>query len=165
VAENLIFSDKEAAFLKELVKQKVQFMIIGLSAAALQGAPVVTQNVDIWFKDLSDPGIKKALKKVGAAFVPPIGLNPPMFAGKSVQLFDIVTVMHGLDSFDEEIENTIELSIGKFSLKAIKLSRIIKSKEAVGREKDRLVLPVLRDALATIEEISKRRKKSHPLKS
>jgi hypothetical protein len=165
VAENLIFSDKEAAFLKELVKQKVQFMIVGLSAAALQGAPVVTQDVDLWFKDLSDPGIKKALKKVGGAFVPPIGLNPPMFAGKSVQLFDIVTVMHGLDSFDEEIENTIELSIGKFSLKAINLSRIIKSKEAVGREKDRLALPVLRDALATIEEISKQRKKSHPLKS
>ena len=70
-----------------------------------------------------------------------------------------------IGEIDEEIENTFELSIGKFSLKAIKLSRIIKSKEAVGREKDRLVLPVLRDALATIEKISKRRKKSHPLKS
>lgn len=160
MAENLIFSDKEAAFLRELVKQKVQFMIVGLSAAALQGAPVVTQDVDLWFKDLSDPGIKKALKKVGGAFVPPIGLNPPMFAGKSVQLFDIVTVMHGLDSFDDEIENTIELPIGQFSLKAIKLSRIIKSKEAVGREKNRLALPVLRDALATIEEMSKRREKN-----
>lgn len=155
MAENLIFSDKEAAFLRELVKQKVRFMIVGLSAAALQGAPVVTQDVGLWFKDLSDPGIKKALKKVGGAFVPPIGLNPPMFAGKSVQLFDIVTAMHGLDSFDYEMENTIELPIGQFSLKVIKLSRIIKSKEALGREKDRLVLPVLRDALATIEEMSK----------
>jgi hypothetical protein len=63
VDKNLIFGDKEATFLRELIRQKVDFMIVGLSAAALQGAPVVTQDVDLWFKDLSDPGIKKALKK------------------------------------------------------------------------------------------------------
>jgi hypothetical protein len=71
VAKKLIFSAEEGAFLKELVKNEVRFMIVGLSAAALQGAPVVTQDIDLWFRDLSDPGIKKALKKVGGAFVPP----------------------------------------------------------------------------------------------
>ena len=61
--KNLIFDDKEATFLKELIRQKVDFMIVGLSAAALQGAPVVTQDVGLWFKDLNDPGIKKLSKK------------------------------------------------------------------------------------------------------
>jgi len=126
-------------------------MIVGLSAAALQGAPVVTQDVDLWFRDLSDPGIKKSLKKVGGAFVPPIGLNPPMFAGNGIQLFDIVTAMHGLDSFDKEWGNTLELPLGQLTVRVLKLARIIKSKENLGREKDRLVLPVLRDAMATIE--------------
>jgi hypothetical protein len=28
--------------------------------AALQGAPVVTQDVDLWFEDLGDPGIREA---------------------------------------------------------------------------------------------------------
>jgi len=155
VAKNLIFSDRETDFLRELVKQRVLFMIVGLSAAALQGAPVVTQDIDLWFKDLSDPGIKKALKKVGGALVPSIGLNPPMFAGKSVQLFDIEISMHGLDSFETETTHTIELFLGNFSVKVLKLARIIKSKEAIGREKDRLALPVLRDALATIEALEK----------
>ena len=40
--KDLIFDDREAEFLRELVRQKVDFMIVGLSAAALQGAPVVT---------------------------------------------------------------------------------------------------------------------------
>jgi len=151
VAKKLIFSAKETAFLKELVKNEVCFMIVGLSAAALQGAPVVTQDVDLWFRDLSDPGIKKSLKKVGGAFVPPIGLNPPMFAGNGIQLFDIVTAMHGLDSFDKEWGNTLELPLGQLTVRVLKLARIIKSKENLGREKDRLVLPVLRDAMATIE--------------
>ena len=157
MAENTIFSDKEAIFLRELVKLEVQFMIVGLSAAALQGAPVVTQDVDLWFKDLSDPGIKKALKKVGGTLVPPIGLNPPMFAGKCVQLFDIVTFMHGLDSFEKEMANTVDLPLGNFTVKVLKLARIIKSKEAVGREKDMLVLPVLRDVLATLNIVQKKK--------
>lgn len=151
MAKKLIFSAEEGAFLKELVKNEVRFMIVGLSAAALQGAPVVTQDIDLWFRDLSDPGIKKALKKVGGAFIPPIGLNPPMFAGKNIQLFDIVTTLHGLGSFDKEWDNTLELPLGQLTVRALKLARIIKSKETLGREKDRLVLPVLRDAMATIE--------------
>lgn len=160
MVENSIFSDREAEFLRELVKQGVLFMIVGLSAATLQGAPVVTQDIDLWFKDLSDPGIKKALKKVGGAFVPSIGLNPPMFAGKNVQLFDIVTSMHGLDSFETETTHTIELFLGNFSVKVLKLARIIKSKEAIGREKDRLALPVLRDALATIKALEKNKERN-----
>ncbi|MBI4324951.1 MAG: hypothetical protein HY674_06770 [Chloroflexi bacterium] len=47
----------ELRFLRALLRRKVRFMVVGLSAAALQGAPVVTQDVDLWFKDLSDPRI------------------------------------------------------------------------------------------------------------
>ena len=147
-----IFSDKEIKFLKELVKHKVRFMIVGLSAAALQGAPVVTQDIDLWFKDLSDTEIKKSLKKVNATLVPSVGLNPPMFAGKHVELFDIVLNMHGLDKFEEEVKNTIKIPLDNVYVRVLKLERIIKSKQALGREKDKIVLPVLKDALLTIEK-------------
>jgi len=90
VAKNLIFTDEEAEFLRELVRQKVAFTIVGLSAAALQEAPVVTQDVDLWFWDLDDPGIEKALKKVKGSYVASIGTHPPMFAGNAVKLFEIV---------------------------------------------------------------------------
>ena len=64
MADPLIFGDDEIEFLKALVREKVDFMIVGLSAAALQGAPVVTQDIDLWFRQLPDPGIERALKKV-----------------------------------------------------------------------------------------------------
>ena len=41
-------TERELRFLRELVRHNVRFLIVGLSAAALQGAPVVTQDVDLW---------------------------------------------------------------------------------------------------------------------
>ena len=159
MADKSIFTDNEIKFLKELVKHKVSFMIVGLSAAALQGAPVVTQDIDLWFEDLSDTGIQKSLKKVNGSLVPCVGLNPPLFAGKHVELFDIVLTMHGLKKFEEEKKNTIEVPLNKVSVKVLKLERIIKSKQALGRDKDKRVLPALKDALATIKGQKKREEK------
>jgi len=160
VAETAIFTNKEIAFLSELEKQGVEFMIVGLAAAALQGAPVVTQDVDLWFSDLNDTGIIKALKKVGGVLVAPTGTTPPVFAGENVALFDIVLPMHGLGGFSEEIRNTLIIPIGRSTVKVLKLERIIKSKEYLHRKKDELVLPVLRDVLKTLNavEAGKRQK-------
>src|SRR5438034_2317027 len=75
-------TENELRFLRALLRRKVRFVVVGLSAAALQGAPVVTQDVDLWFEDLSDPRIGEALREVDAAYVPPSILNPPMFASQ-----------------------------------------------------------------------------------
>lgn len=146
-----IFTENEIRFLRELVKNRVPFMIVGLSAAALQGAPVVTQDVDLWFKDLEHPGLGKALRKVDAVYIPPTGLNPPLFAGDGVDLFDIVLNMDGLEDFDRELRNAVDVPLDRFKVKALSLARILASKQAANREKDRLTLPVLKDAIAAIE--------------
>jgi hypothetical protein len=127
-------------------------MIVGLSAAALQGAPVVTQDIDLWFKTLNHAGIKKALKKVDGAYVPPLGLNPPAFAGDCVNMFDIVQTMDGLKDFDRELADTIEVPLDRCTVRVLPLERIIKSKTAANREKDRRVLRVLKDTLIAVRE-------------
>lgn len=147
-----IFTAKEIAFLRALQKQGVSFMIVGAAAAALQGAPIVTQDINLWFKNLSDPGIIKALNKVGGSYVPSIGLHPPSFAGPGVELFDIVLTMQGLGAFDEEINNTILVKLDALAVRILALERIIKSKETARRPKDLLTVPVLRDTLATIKK-------------
>ena len=161
MAEPSIFTAREQAFLRELVRSRVDFMIVGLAAAALQGAPAVTQDIDLWFRDLGDPGLKAALKKVGGAYVPPTGSTPPLLAGRGVALFDIVMHMHGLGEFDEEIENAVEVRIGRVRVKVLPLERIIASKRATNRPKDKLTLPVLEDAAATLRA---RRSKKSPRK-
>jgi hypothetical protein len=130
------------------LRRKVRFMVVRLSAAALQGAPVVTQDVDLWFEDLSDPRIREALREVDASYVAPSVLNPPMFAGGGVELFDIVLTMHGLGEFSEEWPNCVSVSLGRYELKVLRVDRILASKRAANRAKDRLVIPVLEDSLA-----------------
>ena len=143
-----IFTEKELAFLRELVRQGVAFMVVGLSAAALQGAPAVTQDIDLWFKDLADPKLKKALERVGGLYIPPTGATPPMLAGRSVALFDIVITMDGLKDFDSELATSVEIPIGRTKVRVLSLERIIVSKRAANRQQDRLILPVLEAAAA-----------------
>ncbi len=139
----------ELRFLRALLRRKVRFMVVGLSAAALQGAPVVTQDVDLWFEDLHDPRLAQALRDVGAAYVPPSILNPPMFALAGTDLFDIVLRMSGLRGFAEELPHCLDVPLGTYLLKVLSLERILASKRAANRPKDQLVIPVLEDSLAT----------------
>ena len=142
-----LFSDKELEFLAALVDGKVAFLVVGLAAAALQGAPAVTQDVDLWFRDLSDPRLTGALQRIGASYIPPTHSTPPLLAGAGTDLFDIVVHMHGLETFDEEVRRATIVKIGDIALPVLPLERIIASKRATGRPKDLSILAALEDAL------------------
>ena len=159
MAAPLPFSESELRLLQVLLKRKVRFMVVGLSAATLQGAPVVTQDVDLWFENLGEPKISQALQEVGAAYVPPGNFNPPMFAGAGAELFDIVLRMDGLATFAEEAKNCVEIPLGRQKLKVLSLERILASKLAANRPKDKLTIPVLRDALAVTQSVKRSGKK------
>jgi predicted nucleotidyltransferase len=157
VAEPGLFSAAEARFLRALTDEGVEFLVVGLSAAALQGAPAVTQDIDLWFRDLADPGIKKALRNVGGVYVAPKGSTPPMFVGPAVALFDVVVSMHGLESFDREATRAVTVDLDGVRVRVLPLERIIASKKATVRPKDRAILPVLEDAARTIRARRRRR--------
>jgi len=126
-------------------------MVVGLSAAALQGAPVVTEDVDLWFDKLSDPKLSQALVKVGAAYIPPFGINPPMLGGAGSEPFDVVVRMDGLGKFADEWKRALEIKVGKLRLKVLSLERILASKQATNRPKDRRVIPVLQNTIRTLQ--------------
>ena len=156
MAEPLPFSESELNLLRVLLKHRVRFMIVGLSAATLQGAPVVTQDIDLWFERPGEDKISQALREVGAAYVPPSAINPPMLAGTGAELFDIVLRMDGLGTFAQEIKNCVEVRLGRQKLKVLSLKRILASKIAANRPKDKLTIPVLRDALLATKASKKR---------
>jgi hypothetical protein len=147
VAAPLPFSESELRLLRVLLKRKVRFMVVGLSAATLQGAPVVTQDVDLWFENLGEEKMSDALREIGTAYVPPSINNPPMLAGPGSELFDIVIRMDGLGPFADEVKYCVGLPLGRHKLKVLGLDRILASKLAANRPKDKLTIPVLRDAI------------------
>ncbi len=150
MAEVLPLSEAELRLLESLLRHKIRFMVVGLSAAALQGAPVVTEDVDLWFDNLSDPKIMQALVKVGAAYIPPFGYNPPMLGGAGSEPFDIAIRMNGLGEFSDEWKHAIKIKVGRLWLKVLPLERILASKQAANRPKDRRVIPVLQNTLRTL---------------
>ncbi|PYR99197.1 MAG: hypothetical protein DMG16_18645 [Acidobacteria bacterium] len=47
-----------------------------------------------------------------------------------MELCDIVLTMHGLDSFEQELKNCVEVSLGRQKLKVLRLDRILASNQA-----------------------------------
>lgn len=143
------FSQAEINFFKALQKHKIRFMIVGLSGAALQGAPVVTEDIDLWIDRLGSQDFLNAVKDAGGFYVPPgtAGANPPMLGPQSLRLLDIVTTLSGLGSFDDEYSQCVQISVGDLTLNVLSLAQIVRSKEAANREKDRAVLSQLKALL------------------
>ncbi len=139
----------ERAFLVELQTRGVRFMVVGLGAAVLQGANTSTQDIDLWFEQTSDPRIGEAATAVGGIWVSgSFGMRPPQIGGDIGHRLDVVTHMHGLGRFADELVNMVEIEVDGTRLPVLKLERIIASKRAAGRTKDLSVIPALEEALA-----------------
>jgi hypothetical protein len=130
-------------------------MLVGLSAAVLQGADTSTRDIDIWFEDVSDVRIGQAIREAQGIWVPgSFGMRPPQIGGDLVgDRLDVVTRMHGLAPFAEELSNTIQVVVDGIPLRVLALRRILASKRAAGRKKDLAVIPALEDALAASEDV------------
>ncbi len=146
----------ERAVLEALQRHGVRYMVVGLSAAVLQGANTATRDIDLWFEDLADPRIGQAVSEAGGVWVSgSFGMRPPQIGGAPVgDRLDVVTHMHGLGSYQEELANTVGVEVDGLPLRVLRLERIIDSKRASGRSKDVAVLPALEEALAVVREES-----------
>ena len=151
--ESISLSESEYRLLETLTLEGVQFLIVGLSAALLQGVPAVTQDIDLWIEDLGDEKFLRAISKAGAIYIPPgvSGQNPPMLAGQEFRGIDLVSSCSGLGAIGEEINNAIQVRIRNIEVFILPLERIILSKESAGRDKDKAVLPMLRAALKALK--------------
>lgn len=142
--------DAERRFLEELNARGVRYMLVGLSAAILQGANTLTRDIDLWFATVSDPQIAPAATAAGGIWVSGFGMMPAQLGGALGDRFDVVNLMSGLGPFDKEYPGAVDAQIDGVDVKVLPLSRILASKRAADRPKDRAVIPALEEALAAI---------------
>jgi predicted nucleotidyltransferase len=147
-------SEGERALLEALNRRGVRFMLVGLSAAVLQGANAATRDIDLWFEDLSDPRIGEAVREANGIWVSGIfGMRPPQLGGDAIgDRLDVVSHMHGLGTFEDELLAAKDLEIDGIPLKILGIERIIASKRATNRAKDLAAIPALEEALAALSE-------------
>jgi hypothetical protein len=74
----------------------------------LQGANTGTRDIDIWFEDVSDPRIGEAVAEAEGIWVSrSFGMRPPQIGGDALgDRVDVVTHVHGLGTFEDELANT-----------------------------------------------------------
>ena len=145
-----------------LAEQKLETVLIGNAAAAMQGAPVTTLDFDFMFRDT--PTNLRKLKAVANSLEAvilrpfyPISKRYRMVDDASGLQADFMPVIHGVRSFEGLRSRAIEHTLGTLRVKVASLPDIIASKKAAGRDRDLAVLPVLEQTLKATQSLSRRR--------
>lgn len=141
----LPLTEEEVTFLRELQAEGGRFLVVGMSAAVLQGADVGTKDIDLWFEHQFDGGLEKAARSAGGIFI--WRADPPILGGPSLARIDLVNHCHGLDNFEVEYSRAVDVQLEGIPLKILPLERIVASKRAAGRPKDKAAMPALKAAL------------------
>ena len=141
----------ERALLAALHTRGARYLLVGLGAALLEGAPVATQDLDLWFERLDDEAIRLAAADAGGFWIPAFGMRPPGFGGEALERIDVVLTAHGLDAFGTEYARAVEHVVDGVPVKVLPLERIITSKRATNRPKDVAALAALEATLRARE--------------
>lgn len=139
--------------LRSLVEHEVEFCVIGVVAAWLQGNPTVTLDLDVMPKrDLENAEhLASALNALGTrrpSSDATAELEGADFLGWQAQRFettagpvDVVPHAAAIGGFEDVA--TLELSLGDLAIRVITIDEVIASKEELGRPKDMAALPAL----------------------
>jgi hypothetical protein len=144
--DDFALTPAERALLEGLNERGVRFLIVGLGAAVLEGAPLATQDVDLWLESLDDR-VAAAAQAAGGFWVSGVGVQPPAFGGDGLERLDVVLTSHGLESFDVEYVGSVAREIDGVPVRVLPLARVIASKRATNRPKDQAALPALEATL------------------
>jgi len=129
--EDFALTLAERALFDALNRREIPFIIVGMGAAVLEGAPVATQDLDVWFARVDDERIPLAATEAGGFWISGFGMQPPAFGGDGLSRIDIVLTAHGLETFAIEYARAIEREIEGVTLRVLPLERVIASKRAI----------------------------------
>ena len=131
--------------------EKIRFLIVGMSAAVLHGAPMATVDTDLWI-DLPARQYVRVLaiaQRIGASILSGSVLSGSVLGLRDDQRVDFIYRIDGLASFNTEWKRAPILQWAGHEVRVLPLARVIRSKEISNRPKDLATLPVLRDYLAS----------------
>ncbi len=151
---------RPAEAIRLLLEHEVDFLVVGMVAAVLQGAPVATFDVDILHRRTPEnvERLMRLLGRVNATYRDPAGRRLPPVAqnllGTGHNLFrtdvgdlDVLGTLHEGRGYDDLLPLCVELLLAGKALRVLGLEALIAEKERTGREKDLAVLPLLRRPL------------------
>ncbi len=147
-------------FLRLLKKEKIQFIVVGMSAARLHGAPVVTQDFDLWVPHIEADVLADLASRANAILSG--GREPPCALNFTEDMpIDLVRRLSSHLALEYALKISPKVRIGNVMIPVLSMKEIIASKKAARRPKDLAVLPILRNFIRVKLKVQKsqRRKK------
>ena len=140
-----------AVVARAIEEARLECIVVGNSAAALQGAPVTTLDIDFMFRktDRNIEKLKHVAQMLGGHLSQPFLPSSDMFRLLTEDLqIDFVSRMDGITSFESLRSRADPVLVGNSTLRVASLEDVIASKRAAGCEKDLASLPILESTLA-----------------
>jgi len=153
-------------FLDEIVgclaRAQVEYVIVGGVAGILQGSSLNTLDLDICYRRTPE-NIKRLVTALQPFRPHPRGWPPDLpfaFDARTIQLgsnftldlngedLDLLGQMSAIGGYEEIIAQADEMTVAGCTVHVLSLEQLITTKEAAGRQKDLVALPILRAALA-----------------
>jgi predicted nucleotidyltransferase len=137
---------------RALREQGLEAVLIGNAGAAVQGAPVTTMDIDLFFRKTPSniEKLKNVARSLGAVifrpFYPVTGLYRLIRDDDDLRI-DFMTSIHGVRSFNSIRSRATVVDFEGAQLWVASLADIIASKRAAGRPKDLGVMYVLEATL------------------
>lgn len=155
-----------AELTRRLIEARVEFVLVGGFAALSHGVMRSTRDVDICcrFSAQNLMQIQKAFADLHPVHFPrtdlPLQLTPELCSQlKNLYLktdlgrVDCLGEVLGIGNFDEVLKNSVELELPAGKCRVIGIDALIRAKEAMNRDHDRITVKEL-------NEIKKRRQQS-----
>jgi predicted nucleotidyltransferase len=154
---------RPAEVLEELSRAQVEYVVVGMTAAILQGAPMLTNDVDIVHRRTPEnvERLLRVLASLDAAYRTDhrrLRPNASILIGPGHNLFqtragdlDCLGAIDGNAAYEELLPDSTVIDLGDgLRCRALLLERVIEIKQRAARPKDLAALPVLR---ATLDEL------------
>ena len=165
MAEPELAPDRILSVLRE---HGVRFVLVGGFATVIYGSPYLTTDVDVvpeWSRENLERlsiALEAMHARVWTASEPAgLAFNHEAASLGGAEMWNLVTdhgrlditfVPSGTTGYEDLARDAVHLVILGVDVDVASLADVIRSKEAAGREKDRVVLPVLRRILDEGEE-------------
>ncbi len=131
-------------FLRELLRARVEFLVVGAHALGIHGVPRATGDLDVWIRPTSENAnrVMDALRMFGAP-IEALGIvagdfsRPEVVAQLGVPPYriDILTAVSGVD-FDAAWTDRVDGEIAGVRVPVLGRRALVVNKRATGRTKD-----------------------------
>jgi hypothetical protein len=150
---------------RRLIEAQVEFVLVGGFAAVAHGVTLVTRDVDICcrFSEGNLMRIQKAFAGLNPAHRSkpdlPLALTPSqcarmknLYLKTDLGVVDCLGEVLGVGDFDAVLQHSVELELPFGNCRILDLETLIRAKEAMNREHDRITVRQLREIRRRLEQ-------------